>query len=520
MSREMGVDRDVLVNQAIFALARQFGFIQPTQVSLSEMAAPGTAVTASPAVAAPRVVATAAATAPPVVNAPPVVATIAAASSLVSAVGAPAVARAPAIETAAAGATAESIRALVAEVDGKVAPASSQETAPEVKDEGSSEAAASVEAEPTTQESQVDEAALREAVSARILALVADVDRLVEPVDEEQEDDDSDDDADAEDSDDEDSDDADSDDDSDDADSDEDSDDADSDGDSDDADSDDDSDDVDSDDDSDDADSDGDSDDAKSGDASDAKDSDDDADDADSDAESDSDDAKSGDEPVDEDTSGDDSGEEESDGEADGGSDGDADEDSGSRRSAVAKSSSRDGAGAHDSELDDDEPDTLDNIRLDSLDGVGAKKGGVPEGAESTPASSVEARSAVGDEDASDVVTQAKDDKQSGARPDRTIIVPVPPELTVHVKLDEGEPVLVNRERFVIGRGPNCDLMVKSARVSREHAAVLREGEDLFIEDLRSSNGTWFADNRITRQKVSDGDEFLLGGIRITFTIR
>ncbi|NPC84493.1 FHA domain-containing protein, partial [Pyxidicoccus fallax] len=40
MSREMGVDRDVLVNQAIFALARQFGFITPTQVSLLGTPAP------------------------------------------------------------------------------------------------------------------------------------------------------------------------------------------------------------------------------------------------------------------------------------------------------------------------------------------------------------------------------------------------------------------------------------------------------------------------------------------------
>ncbi|MFP2912553.1 hypothetical protein ACLESD_47580, partial [Pyxidicoccus sp. 3LFB2] len=47
MSREMGVDRDVLVNQAIFALARQFGFITPTQVSLLDGAA------ASPQAAVP-----------------------------------------------------------------------------------------------------------------------------------------------------------------------------------------------------------------------------------------------------------------------------------------------------------------------------------------------------------------------------------------------------------------------------------------------------------------------------------
>ncbi|MBZ4421293.1 FHA domain-containing protein [Myxococcus sp. RHST-1-4] len=108
---------------------------------------------------------------------------------------------------------------------------------------------------------------------------------------------------------------------------------------------------------------------------------------------------------------------------------------------------------------------------------------------------------------------------RSGARAENTIIVPAKPGLSLRVKLDEREPVLVSRERFIIGRGPNCDLVVRSARVSREHVAVVREGAEYFIEDLKSSNGTWFQEARITRRHVSDGDEYLLGGIRVTFTL-
>ncbi|NPC81829.1 FHA domain-containing protein [Pyxidicoccus fallax] len=99
------------------------------------------------------------------------------------------------------------------------------------------------------------------------------------------------------------------------------------------------------------------------------------------------------------------------------------------------------------------------------------------------------------------------------------MIVPAEPALSLHIQLDEGEPVLIAKERFIIGRGPSCDLMVKSARVSREHAAVVREGAEYFIEDLNSSNGTWFDDARITRRLVADGEEYLLGGIRVTFTL-
>jgi pSer/pThr/pTyr-binding forkhead associated (FHA) protein len=31
------------------------------------------------------------------------------------------------------------------------------------------------------------------------------------------------------------------------------------------------------------------------------------------------------------------------------------------------------------------------------------------------------------------------------------------------------------------------------------------------MEDLKSSNGTWFKKQRITRKKIEDGDEFVLG---------
>jgi hypothetical protein len=71
-------------------------------------------------------------------------------------------------------------------------------------------------------------------------------------------------------------------------------------------------------------------------------------------------------------------------------------------------------------------------------------------------------------------------------------------------------PVRVDKERFVIGRGKHCDLVVASGKVSREHAVVVREGGDYFIEDLQSSNGTSFAGQGIQRRRIEDGDEYLL----------
>src|SRR5205823_5610702 len=49
-----------------------------------------------------------------------------------------------------------------------------------------------------------------------------------------------------------------------------------------------------------------------------------------------------------------------------------------------------------------------------------------------------------------------------------------------------------------------------AGKVSREHAAIVRDGTEYFIEDLGSSNGTWYDKRRINRQKIQDGDEYYI----------
>ncbi|ATB46624.1 FHA domain-containing protein [Corallococcus macrosporus] len=101
-----------------------------------------------------------------------------------------------------------------------------------------------------------------------------------------------------------------------------------------------------------------------------------------------------------------------------------------------------------------------------------------------------------------------------------TNIVKAPAPLEVFVQWAEGTPVAISTERFTIGRGPRCNLVVRSERVSREHAVVTRVGDEVFIEDLNSSNGTWLNNERITRHQVSDGDEYMLGTEAVSFTMR
>ena len=78
----------------------------------------------------------------------------------------------------------------------------------------------------------------------------------------------------------------------------------------------------------------------------------------------------------------------------------------------------------------------------------------------------------------------------------------------------------VVKDRFVIGRGKHCDLVISSGKVSREHAAIVREGQAWFIEDLGSSNGTWFDARRITRRQIQDGDEYYISSEKLSCSFR
>jgi hypothetical protein len=78
------------------------------------------------------------------------------------------------------------------------------------------------------------------------------------------------------------------------------------------------------------------------------------------------------------------------------------------------------------------------------------------------------------------------------------------------LRREDGAVIEVDRDRFVIGRGAHCDLIIDSAKISREHAAFLRDAEGWWIEDLGSSNGTWYRGERLKRRRVVHGDEFFL----------
>lgn len=116
----------------------------------------------------------------------------------------------------------------------------------------------------------------------------------------------------------------------------------------------------------------------------------------------------------------------------------------------------------------------------------------------------------------------------AGFRPPRVAVAGEPPpqpaaavgQELVLLADDGSELERVRKDRFIIGRGKHCDLVINSGKVSREHAAIVREGNAWFIEDLGSSNGTWFDARRITRRQIQDGDEYFVCAEKLRCSLR
>jgi hypothetical protein len=84
----------------------------------------------------------------------------------------------------------------------------------------------------------------------------------------------------------------------------------------------------------------------------------------------------------------------------------------------------------------------------------------------------------------------------------------------------QGEMQKVEKDPFIIGRSRTCDLVIPSSKVSRQHCRVSRENGDYFIEDLGSPNGVWRDGVKITKEKIKDGDEFMLSDEVVKFVFK
>jgi len=81
-----------------------------------------------------------------------------------------------------------------------------------------------------------------------------------------------------------------------------------------------------------------------------------------------------------------------------------------------------------------------------------------------------------------------------------------------------GQEHPLSGETTTIGRAVECDIVITSKRVSREHARITRRGHSLLLEDLGSTNSTFLNDERIQAPvDLVDGDLIAIG--EVVFTV-
>ncbi|HEX7044505.1 MAG TPA: FHA domain-containing protein [Burkholderiales bacterium] len=83
------------------------------------------------------------------------------------------------------------------------------------------------------------------------------------------------------------------------------------------------------------------------------------------------------------------------------------------------------------------------------------------------------------------------------------LIIKLNDEVIDHVELRQGD--------MKIGRKPGCEIVLDNLAVSGEHANVFTIGEDSFIQDLNSTNGTFVNNKRVLKHHLRNGDAIGIG---------
>ena len=77
-----------------------------------------------------------------------------------------------------------------------------------------------------------------------------------------------------------------------------------------------------------------------------------------------------------------------------------------------------------------------------------------------------------------------------------------PTQLVISEGSNAGVSVPLGREPILLGRGADATIRLDDDYVSTRHARFVPHGEDWYVEDLGSTNGTYIGSQRITTPMV------------------
>jgi hypothetical protein len=99
----------------------------------------------------------------------------------------------------------------------------------------------------------------------------------------------------------------------------------------------------------------------------------------------------------------------------------------------------------------------------------------------------------------------------AAAKSDATRIWVTPPSIILVVQAT-GKQIRLSDTVTLIGRSSECDLVLKSASVSKRHCQIVAEDNEIWVEDLESANGTLVNGQMIERCRLKTGDVLEIAG--------
>ena len=87
----------------------------------------------------------------------------------------------------------------------------------------------------------------------------------------------------------------------------------------------------------------------------------------------------------------------------------------------------------------------------------------------------------------------------------------------VSIEGDLQPPEIELGENSSLGRSPSNDIVLKEAKISRQHAAIQLQGNQHILVDLKSSNGIFVNGEKVEEHVLQDGDEISIGSYRFLY---
>lgn len=91
------------------------------------------------------------------------------------------------------------------------------------------------------------------------------------------------------------------------------------------------------------------------------------------------------------------------------------------------------------------------------------------------------------------------------------------PKMIVSIDGVVVKEVQLTKDRTSLGRRPYNDIVIDNLAVSGEHAVLLMAGNDVFVEDLNSTNGTYLNGKTVKKHLLANGDTIEIGKYKIKY---